>query len=361
VKKLKNILIPLILLPLIFCTCKDDPVTPVEKQLDTARYNWRVDFIPGVIIGIWASDTNNIFFLDIANLDLIKYDGNQYIRYHYSYPFTNEFSGRCINGVSNTEIYIGGDDNRINEPTFGKPQLKRWNGAAFETISVPDTFGYYSYVSALYTQIPGVVWLGTDKGRVLKYQNGLIEETFIDTSQYISRFMRDETGNLYFLAIRDSCNSNITWCRVFVSIFRLNYTVWQRIFFRIYEAPEVVPIPQNLGNEIYACDDKVFYKFNGFDYEKKIDIYGYRAGLIHWAGTSQSDIMSLGGTSNPCGGIFHWNGNTWSDENIQLLYCELVISNIQGKYMISASESVFGECYIYYGIPKNQSKKFRYN
>jgi len=60
VKKNKNILIPLILLPLIFSSCKDEPVTPVEKQLDTARYNWRMDDYQALIIGAWGLDTNNI-------------------------------------------------------------------------------------------------------------------------------------------------------------------------------------------------------------------------------------------------------------------------------------------------------------
>jgi len=336
-------------------SCKDDPVTPTEKQLDTARYNWRTDFIQGVIRGIWASDTNNIFFLDIANLDLIKYDGRQYVRYHYSSPTTIDFAGWCINGVSNSEVYIGGDDNRINEPTFGKPQLKRWNGASFETINVPDTFGYYSYISALYTQIPDVIWIGTDKGRVLKYQNGLIEETYIDTSQYISRFMKDETGGLYFLAGRDSCNSNGTWCRVYISIFRCDNLNWQRIFYREYDPPEVVPIPQNLGNEIYACDDNAFYKFNGYNYVKMIDIYGFRAGSFLWAGSNSSDLMCLGkkiGEQNPCGNILHWNGKTWSDEGILLQHCELEVFSIQGKYLCSASDAVANECYIYYGTRK---------
>jgi hypothetical protein len=362
-KNIKNILIPILLLPVLYYACKNDPVTPIEKPLDTARYNWRTDFIPGVIRGIWASDTNNIFFLDIANLDLIKYDGRQYVRYHYSSPTTIDFAGWCINGVSNSEVYIGGDDNRINEPTFGKPQIKRWNGASFETINVPDTFGYYSYISALYTQIPDVIWLGTDKGRVLKYQNGLIEETYIDTSQHIIRFMTDETENLYFLGYRDSCNSNITWCRVFISIFRYDNSGWQRVFYREYEDPQTPIIPQDLGNEIYACDYNAFYKFTGYDYQKTIDIYGFRAGTSEWAGSNSFNIMCLGQIQNQpsrCGRIFHWDGKTWSNENVELFYCEHIIFNCQKQYICSASNSGWGETYIYYGKPKHLLKDFIY-
>jgi hypothetical protein len=340
--------------------CKDDVVVPpAEKQLDTARYNWRMDGpLSADIKGIWALDTNNIFLMDVANQDLIKYDGNQYLRYHYSSFFSIDFAAWNISGVSNTEVYIGGDDNRINEPSFGKPQIKKWNGASFETINIPDTFSYYSYISDIYTGEPGVLWLGTSKGRVLKYRTGLIEETFIDTSQFIIRFMKDESNNLYFLAYRDSCNSNHTWCRAYVSIFKRESTLWKRVFYREYEPPQIVLIPQNSGEEIYACDNAAFYKFTGTGYEKMFDIYGFRAGLIHWSGSSQSNIMCLGGSSNPCGNIYHWDGKSWSDENVQLYHCELEITNIQSEYICSASDGVAGECYIYYGTPKTKAKHF---
>ena len=344
-------LLALLVCAALLSTCKDNPVIVANKQLDSARYNWKIDEIYADIMSAWALDTNNIFFLDIYNKDLIKYNGHEYLRYNYTF----DFSAWCMNGVSDNEVYLGGYDNRMPEPTFGKPQLRCWNGAGYKIIDIPDNFEYYSYVSTIFTGVHGQIWIGTNRGRVLKLQNGNAEETYIDTSQYIRSFLIDETNNLCFLAVRDSCNPNRTYCKVFISIFSYETSNWQRVFYKEYEDPQIALIPQNLGNEIYASDYCVFYKFTGTGYIKKVNVYGFLASPVDWSGISSSDIMCMGsktGGSGLCGYIFHWNGNTWSDENIQLAYCSHTIINVQGKYICTASDTYYPFAFVYYGTKK---------
>ena len=279
-KYIKSHFAILLLLPLcvgLLSTCKDNPVIVSNKTLDSARYNWKVDEIYADIMSAWALDTNNIFLLDIYNKDLIKYNGHEYLRYNY----TNDFSAWCMNGVSDNEVYLGGDDNRLPEPTFGKPQLRCWNGSDFKTINIPDTFNYHSYITSIYTGIAGIIWLGTNKGRVIKMQNNFFEETYIDTSQYIGNFLKGESGKLYFLAVRDSCNPNRTYCKIFTSLFSYDNSNWIRIFYRVYSGSQIALIPRNLENEIYASDYYNFYRFTGVDLVKSISVYGFLASPIN--------------------------------------------------------------------------------
>ena len=342
----------ILLLPLcagLFSSCSDNPVIVSNKTLDSARYNWKVDGLQAWIMSSWATDTNNIYFMDIYNQDLIKYNGISYLRYN----FTFDFSAWCMNGVSNNEIYIGGYDNREPEPSFGKPQIKVWNGSIFKTINIPDTFNYYSYVKTIYTGAPGIIWLGTNKGRVLKMQSNYIEETYIDTAYCISNFLKDTLNRLYFVAVRDSSNPNHTQGKYFVNLFRYEVNSWAKIYSWIFEN-ELPLIPLNLGSEIVTCGRDAFYKFSENGYIRIFDIYGFLAGTPEWSGLNNSDVMCLGsklGGQGLCGYIFHWNGKKWSDENVNLYYCLHTLINVQGKYICTAS-NISNECFVYHGTLK---------
>jgi hypothetical protein len=348
-KTRKNLIVILltIITGCIFSSCGDDTAGPSNNYiLDTAHYNWKIDDVDGDLITMWAYDTNNIFFVDLYFFDLIKYNGTQYLRYHFS----SDFAASRINGVTTNEVYLGGYDNRMPEPTFGKPQLKIWNGSNFKTVNVPDTFNYYSYITAIYTGIPGVIWLGTDKGRVLRMQNNVIEETYIDTSQGIVSFLMDTSGDLFFLAVRDSCNPNRTYCKVFVSLFSYENTNWQKIFYAVYD--NIVPLlPENLGTRILACDSFSFYEFVGNGYKKILDIQGFVAHSYTWGGYDISDLMCIG-YKNGSPGVFHWNGNKWSNEGIYVMCCDpRKIINIQNKYICLIMDFQ-GSSYVYYGSKK---------
>jgi len=193
VKKLKNILIPLVLLSIIFSACKDDPVSikPPPTPTNDDMYTWETISLTGLLYDVYATDTANVFIN--KKYMLMKYDGDT-----LNYISLNDpgFLMESIDGYDKDNIFLGGGYNIIN----GNPILKKMQNGNFINYTITNDNGT-SIWEVLCTG-PNEAWVSTiTSSYVYKFNAGSFEQYLLDDSVFYSRFFKDLMGNVYAFGI----------------------------------------------------------------------------------------------------------------------------------------------------------------
>jgi len=334
VKKLKNILIPLILLSLIFSACKDNPVT-IQEDFAPPRFNWRTIDInqnmnPG-FADIWALDTNNIYLLN-------HYDKSLYIVTHGI--ITSHYIGNYyltqMKGLSNNEIYIfaAGYASRLLT-------IIKWNGGGFEYY--PTDITVTNGVSALtirgYTVSPNEVWAASLDG-ICRFDGiNMTDYSFGEPSDSlllpIDIFLSSNNKIQYIANNMDTANEQDRLYEFadtgFVKIYQGTINPFGRTLLLLREVGGFkfgLQLNQPLG-ELYSVCIKYFTGSSFTDYFCYNDLIGSKhstgvsqnpvgtnlQSFIFFAESSHDLIFYLPGDTIPSRvGILHWDGNRVSKE-----------------------------------------------
>lgn len=171
-KKLKkymhtNILLLLLLLIIIGCisSCRDEITSSSSINLDStikdsSVYDWRfVEFSPGFVYDLYASDTNQIF--------IASYSGTYYFNGHNFSQIdinSSEFFVNVLAGEDNNNVYLGGGG--IGQ-FINHSRLKKWNGTSVQEIQMPDdtTLG----VSSIFINSSNDIWITTKTNKLYHF------------------------------------------------------------------------------------------------------------------------------------------------------------------------------------------------
>jgi hypothetical protein len=292
-------------------SCNDNSITIQQIEgFDSARYNIKHS-IESLGYYSYIIDSNNIFLGYFSNLLYIK---------DTSYLYLNYGDNFCC-------LYMGGRNNEIyfvghsfgEQVGFEKPRLKKWTGMYFQEIPIIDTTNKYYYLTFVYLSTNDGLFLGGNKGNILRYYNGEFTKFQFDTTFRLCKFFQDEQYSLYCWEYKDSANSLGNWIKIFQNFYKFKNNSWDLVYTytTIIDSTESKNIwPCQVGNEILAMGNDGIYKFDGVSYKiimniscfhpnngYDIDGTGINNFLISGSELDYSDFH-----------FYHWNGNKWSKE-----------------------------------------------
>lgn len=157
------------------------------------QYEWRMEFLPGRILGdLLVIDTSNIFLT--SNPKVLKYDGNQFIEIDPGF----DFQSNVIGSYDNQTIYFGG---RIrNSPlSEGAILIKYLNGIQ-EVFQVP--FDSTSLISHYYFEGPNKFWFSAGSNDVFYFDHGNFRRYSIKYKGSSGFFYGDQANNLFLFRSR---------------------------------------------------------------------------------------------------------------------------------------------------------------
>lgn len=342
-KNLKYI-IPLFsfLASLLFISCSEEPIILPGEEFDPPRFNWEIDTLNADISGIWAQDSNNVFFADALQY-LIYYNGKHYQYFNYG----GDVVAYSIDGYDRNNVYIGCLDG-----VTARPILKKWNGFAFIDIVVSDSANPKTALISTYVNSPNEIWLGASNGHVYKYDGSTFSKFYFDTLMHIGPFLKDASNNMYFVGgIIYENLPNADSAKIFV--FKLNLNNWDLVYYKLFNTntTDTMMSIKNIGNEITGVNYNGIRKFNGSDFNKIINVNGFSLAPRYF-GPLISDILCAGTPNGYYSELFHWNGTKWSSKNVMMYYPNSAVYGVNGMYFSTYYEGLFRMTFILKGKPK---------
>ncbi|MBK8982926.1 MAG: hypothetical protein IPM38_11530 [Ignavibacteria bacterium] len=354
-KKLKSVPVKYLLVFIFsitfFYSCSEDPVTsdPVDPKyiFDTARFDWKIDTIQNVFspISLSSIDTNDIYILD-SYRTLNHYNGSDFERTYL--PF--EVLGLTVKAYVD-KLFIGGI--YLISSDYFQPALLVKEGNSFTEIEIPDSNQQYAIFSIERTN-DNVLWLGTQNGRLIKYESGLFTYFGFDSSYFV-RVHKDKNENVFAvnsIIMYDSIGNN---GKMYLEIYKYESESFKKLYSKFFENIDDNTFTVSIvDGEIYARNWFGIYKFSGNDFTKIIDFPDI-AKSLDFSGSSNNDIL-IEGVFLPFEGktnLFHWDGFKWSNELEIFIGGGYGISEKLRENYIFVSQNDPYETFLVIGSPKN--------
>ena len=306
-----------------FSSCSDDPVS-VPFTIAPARYDWTFDTLSAAVDGIYAQDTNNVFFADNWG-NLIYYDGTTY---HFN--SCGNLAPESIGGYDKYNVYMG-----VYDQAMFLPKILKWNGSAFTEIIITDTTSRYAEIKSIYVHTPNEVWFGTRNGRVYKYDGSSFTSFYFDSLMYIKPFLRDENNDLYFVGMINYIDPPPTdSSREF--IYKYVNNSWQKVYDKSWHNASDTGFSclTNFGNTFIGADRFGIYRFTGNYFSKIFQAPSFFS-LALVAGNSISNIMCFGQNGEAV--FYNWNSISWSKELILKEHPNSLLE-VQGQFYTNTFE-----------------------
>jgi len=298
---------------LFFVSCSDDTITPAGYQFDPPHYEWTADTVFADISNMWAFDTNNIYYQD--PFKLVYYNGTTYQNYNYS----SNILAYSIDGYDKYNVFIGGLDRTPSN--LYKPKVIKWNGAGFEDFYIGDTAYSSNDILSIKAISQNEIFMGTRKGRVYKYDNGITQSYYFDTNMIIGPFLKDSFNNLYFFGSILYFNfPNPDSSKDF--IYRYNNNQWENVYYKLIISNDTSYSVNNIGTDIVGMTRNSLLVFNGSSFNRFLFSEFLLMGSI--SGFSLSNILCSGTLDGHNLDLFHWNNSKWSKENIKATFDQYI-------------------------------------
>jgi hypothetical protein len=330
------ILFIILFVVLFISSCNNNPVSPTQDiGFDSARYITIKYHIP---FGPWYSylaDSTTIFVGEYGTLMLIKDSTQKFLLYGDNFS-CNYMSGK------DQEIYFVGQN--WNDPTnYPKPRMKKWTGSGFQEIPIIDSSNEYYSLNTVFLASNNEVWVGGEKGNILKYYNGSFTKYKFDSTFQFSKFFQDELQNLYCMQERDSSNPEGTYRKEYQYFYKYLSQNWNLVYLYITETHYEIDTyitPCQVRNEIFGIGKDGIYKFDGNSYRKIINSDNFHLeNYSSISGSSSTNLLVVGYEGSWSGFVnfYNWNGKKWSKEytKIGLGYPMITYSN--NNYLCSSA------------------------
>lgn len=307
-------------------SCNDNPVNNTEQpfSFDSARFNvkYKKTLTFFALDEAYIIDTDKIFLADIYGF--AYYKNGEFI---YK-PFNFNFSSLYVNGFNENNVFLCGSEYVGNNRS--RQKLIKWNGVDFEHIQMEDTIsGNRHEFTHVYCKSPNEIWLGGGDGTAWKYDGTkftkyLLDTNFIGQGPRMTYLLTDGNDNLCCVQIRDSGSAFSYSVRYFDFYKFNNIDKFELLTEKRFDDYDTPAFPKRVGNKMYTVSRKGLFEFDGYNFNKIIDIGPIEDPLGYVAGTGPDDLMIAGRISShntlntPC--TYHWNGKKWSKEDKFLSY-----------------------------------------
>lgn len=305
-------------------SCYDNSVDVSEQpfSFDSARFNVTYKQSPFDLNQAYITDTDKIFLGDIYGFAYYK-NGEFLYR-----PFNFNFISYYIDGFNENNVYLCGLE--VLEYLRTRYKLIKWNGVDFETIQMDDTVsGKNHKFTSIYCKSPNEMWLGGGDGTAWKYDGIKFTKYLLDTTGILdpgvySYLLTDGYDHICCVQVRDSSNSIGTYLVRYFNFYRLNNNnEFDLLSSKKYTNVDDPAFPKRVGNKMYTATRRGVFEFDGYNFNKIIEIGTIKDPLVYVAGTSPNDLMISGRSienNNTASCLYHWNGKRWSKEDKFLSY-----------------------------------------
>ena len=314
-------------------SCSDDIiVSSSDIGFDSARFNWEFDTLRGSDFSdLYTPDTNNIFIISNPGNSIIRRrSADKKERYYV--PFEEKVQLMIGDGIDNSYV-CGFTLNVIGVVTY-KPFIMKWTGSGFDKLptNLEITIGGFDIYAGLYIN-PSEMWMACFGGRVLKYNGGDFEQSWIrDTTEpgnnlEVQSVFLDKQNIVKILAYY----REVWYAAKYYYIFEYKDNNWELV----YKKPpdESYPSRSIMNNNVVASGKAGVYSFDGQNFHKEVE--SYKLDLIQIvAGSSFSNFMITGASQNPPYKIFHWNGKKWSQEVFGYFGGDYRLNRVNDNYYV---------------------------
>ncbi|MFA7361402.1 MAG: hypothetical protein WC139_10235 [Candidatus Kapaibacterium sp.] len=319
----------------LFSSCNEDNPITSKSYFAPQRYSWKVDTLEGLGYEMEPFDSNSYYILKYSN-SLIKNDNGIITQYAL------DFSCQRIEGDEENHLMLGGNLEISNGFMF--PILKYFNNGSLTEVYKDTVSSFYHYFRNI-KFIDNVYWCGTSKGKVVSYDNGIINTFAFDSSFAVMFISKDRNNTLNVVLQRTEKDSLGFPVYTRFNVFSYISGAWQLVYQKLTTNESLIFYP-GVKNRILALTN-VAGPFGTYDFANGsfIKVFDENiTGVICTSvgGDSMNDLIILGrgiNSNNMYSSLFHWNGFALSEEIINDFN---IAENILGKITYG-----YGKYYVY--------------